>query len=375
MAKKKKPEVGTPEDRKLIQHYAEELKKKVDSLGGIEDVQRRLELSTSIFYYHTLARKAGIDVEDVNATIEFILKLYREAIMTKGYKGLKSNMIPVVYYYGTIKDRTALCLQYFEYNRWEPNGKHPPVSRQTIDNVRLRIHKAGKKDVKEFLGYLAIYDAYTSITKHFLYTASVYFSYSYQAALYLQNYEWTMRTAELLTAIKPLIEVNSKDKAKAVKDFMGVIDKQNEYLNSNQRFGRLKILNGKVEDKEAFDCLDYAIFMANQAAEYLSSVKGIIEGIKEWTNEQEGNPYKSILMPQELREKVIEPDYFTSIDDVQDKYYKDHLKKMEEKGETITEYDKKIAIFPSYDSVEVDEAMKQQTIGKLNDTLQQRKSL
>lgn len=375
MAKKKKTEVGTPEDNKLIQHYGEYFKQTIKSLGGVDEVQMRLELSTSIFYYHSKAKKAGIDDWNTEQLIDFILKLFRKAIATKGYEGLRHNMIPIVYYFGTIKDKAALCLQYFDYDRWEPDGKNPPVSRRTIDTIRMRIHKTGKDNVQEFLGYLATYDAYTSVTKHFLHTASVYFSKAFQTALYIQNYEGVKNVADLFTTLRPLIGATSTEKDIDVKAFEKQIDEQNEYLKSNWRFGKLKILNDKVVDDEASNCLEYASFLAEQTAKYLSKVKGMIEGLREWTKEQEGNSFNSILMPLELRNKVIAPEYYIAIDEIPDQYYKAHLKKMEEKGETITDYDKSIAIFPSYEDVTADESMKQQTIGKLNDTLQQRKSL
>lgn len=373
MVNKKKPEVGSAEDRKLIQHYADEIKKTVDSLGGEEEAQRRLELSTSIFYYHTLARKAGVDVADTKKTVEYILQLFREAIEIKGYKGLKPNMIPVVYYYGTLKDQAALCIQYFDYNRWE-RGHRPPINKRTIDSLRDRIRKTGLRNLQDFVNYLAVYDAYMSVTKHLFYVVSVYFAKLYQTALYIQNYEWTIRTAHLLKEIEPLIKEESKKHKDGIKfsDFGKAIDTQNDYLENNQLFGHLRINdNGTIEDTEADDCLDYATESAKQVYSPLSTVKGMIEGLREWTKEQEGNSYKSILMPQELRSKIIAPDLYTSTNMLPDKYFVSNLQTLQEQGKEITDNDKKIAILPSYDDVAVDEDMKNQTIGQLNDKLQE----
>lgn len=373
MARKKKPEVGTPEDNKLIQHYADQIKQTVKSLGGIEAVQRRLELSTSIFYYHTLARKAGIDVQDFDKTVEYILQLFRDAIATKGYKGLERNMIPVVYFYGTIKDKAGLCLQYFDYFRSVKNGKHPPINKHTIDSIRQDINDSGRENLRQFVNYLAVFEAYKAVSKHYYFVEAIYFSTIFQTALYIQNYEWITRTADLLTTMRPLITKTADGVTEdEVKAFADVIDKQNEYLQSNHLYGELKVLNEKVEDKEAFSCLEFATGMAKGIAPLLSNLKGIIEGLKEWTNEQEGNPYKSILMPQEIRNVILTPEEKLTINEVQDKYYTYYLKKMEEKGETITDHDRAIAILPSYSDVEVDENIKQQTIGKLNETLQEK---
>lgn len=374
MANKKKPEVGSAEDRKLIQHYADEIKKQAEKVGGIEEAQRRLDLSCSIFYYHTLARKAGIDVEDFDKTVEYILKLFRDTIVTKGYRGLQRNMIPVVYYYGTIKDKAALCLQYFDYTRLNKGGKHPPIGKRTIDSLRQRIYDSGRETLREFVNYLAIYETYKAVAKHLYYVENIYFSTIFQTALYIQNYEWLTRTADLLTAMRPLITKTTDGVSKdAIKAFADVIDKQNDYLQSNQRFGELKVINDKVEDKEAINCLDFAKGMAEGIAPLLSNIKGIIEGLKEWTTKQEGKPFNSIIMPQDIREAILFPEEKLSINEVQDKYYKYHLKEMEKKGDPITDHDKVIAILPTYAEVEVDEDIKQQTIGKLNDTLQEKR--
>lgn len=371
MANKKKPEVGTPEDK--FQHYAEELKKKVDSLGGREEAIRRVELTGSILYYSSRAREKGIDTSKTDNIIEYILNLFREEIATKGYKGVNHNMISPVYYYGTIKDKAALCLQYFDYFRTAKDGKHPPVSKRTIDSLRQKVADSGKENLQEFVFYISVYEAYKKISKHFYFVEGVYFSTIFQTALYIQNYEWITRTADLLTAMRPLITKSADGVSEeAIKAFADVIDKQNEYLLNSQRYGELKIVNNKVEDKEALDCLDFAKGMAVGIAPVLSKLKGIIEGIKEWNNDTEGNPYKSILMPQEIREVIVSPSEKLTISEVQDKYYKCHLKEMEEKGESITDQDKAIAILPLYSDVEVDENLKKQTIETLYDTIQKK---
>lgn len=373
MARKKKPEVGTPESNGLIKKYAEQWAKHVADLGGAENAQRRVELSTSLYYYHTLAKKAGVDVENFDKTAEYILQLFRDAIVTKGYRGLERNMIPVVYYYGTLKDKAALCLQYFDYTRLNKDGKHPPIGKRTIDSLRQRIYDSGRENLRKFINYLAVYETYKAIGKHFYYVEAIYFSTIFQTALYIQNYEWITRTADLLQAMRPLITKTTDGVTEdAIKAFANVIDKQNEYLQEYQRYGELKVINDKVEDKEAISCLEFATGMAQGIAPLLSNLKGIIEGLKEWTTEQEGKPFNSILMPQDIREAILFPDEKLTINEVHDKYYKSHLKKMEEKGETITDHDKAIAILPSYTDVEVDEDIKQQTIGKLNDTLQEK---
>lgn len=371
MVKKKKIEVGTPEDNKLIQHSADKIKQTVDGLGGTEEAQRRLELSSSIFYYHTLARKAGIDVQNFDKTIEYILQLFRDAIATKGYKGLQRNMIPVVYYYGTIKDKAGLCLQYFDYFRSVKDGKHPPIGKRTIDSLRRKIADTGTNNLKEFVSYLGIYEAYKKVSRHFYFVEGIYFSTIYQTALYIQNYEWITRTAEIFTAMLPFVPKTADSVTEEdIKGLTNIIEKQNEYLQSNHLYGKLKVINGeKVEDKEAFSCLEFATGMAERVTPVLSNLKGIIEGIKEWTKEREGNPYKSILMPQELRSVITVPEVSLTINEVQDKYYKSNLKAMEENGETITDYDKRIAILPSYSDVDADGEMKQQTKDKLNEAL------
>lgn len=374
MANKKKPEVGSAEDRKLIQHYADIIKKTAEKLGGIGEAQMRTQLSLSIFYYNRIATKAGVDATNFKDMVDFILSMFRDAIETKGYKGLKSHMVPVVYFYGTLKDKAALCIQYFDYKRWNPKGTHSPVSKYTIDSLRDRIRNSGLKNLQEFVNYLAVYDAYMSITKHLLYVASLYFARLYQTALYFRNYEWTTRTAKLLEEVEPLV----KDEDKQNKDgiayskFGDVIKSQNLYLNDNQQFGQLRVNdNGAIEDTEADNCLEYAIEAAKEVYSPLSTVKGMIEGLREWNMEQEGNPYKSILMPQELRNKILAPEVYTSTNMLPDRYFFSYLKEREKEGEMVTDHDIKIAVIPSYDDVAVDEEMKEQIIGELNDKLQQ----
>ena len=72
-----------------------------------------------------------------------------------------------------------------------------------------------------------------------------------------------------------------------------------------------------------------------------------------------------MFVPMELREQIdmLEQGY---LQELQSKYYHSHLKYMEERGETITDADRKIALFPEYEEVKPDEGTKKYTLEKLD---------
>lgn len=279
-----------------------------------------------------------------NESTEDTLTLFREKVSKVGYHGIKADMIPVVEKHGTTKDKVALVINaHFDMKR---DKKTPLLSRKQADDIKAEIKTHGRTEMVEFMNCLSLYDALRNILNLFYRVKYAYLSMAYQATIYFQTYEWLGEVEELFNSFVPLVAPDKQ------KEFKQLTEKYNNYLQNYQRFGELEEVNGKGWiDRQRSNCFDFADVITTELCKNkLSQLKGAIEAIEKWVQDNKAEMFVSM----ELRDQLF--DIQTGdIQELQSKYYHSHLKYMEERGDTPTDEDKKIALFPSYDEVEADD--------------------
>ena len=151
--------------------------------------------------------------------------------------------------------------------------------------------------------------------------------------------------------------------ALAVTELKLIAKNYNDYLNLFQRFGDLDEVQGDGWiDKQRGNCFEFAEALTTEyVTNRLAELKGHITAIKLWIKKNGAE----MFVPMELRKQIdmLEQGY---LQELQSKYYHSHLKYMEERGETITDADRKIALFPEYEEVKPDEGTKKYTLKKLD---------
>lgn len=315
----------------------QEHKKRIEELGGYEAVQKRLELSKSILLHYRLRGKT---LEEI---VESVLQEFREEVAKYGYVGVKKEMLPIIAHYGTIKDKVALIVNaHFDMQRSED----PILSRKQADDIRAEVRTQGRDAMVEFMNYLSLFDTLRSILPQFYRAKYSYLAMAFQSTIYFQTYEWLSKAEELFNRFSSLVDPNKQ------AEFRQLAKEYNSYLQSYQRFGELdEKSGGKWVDEQIEDCLSYAeIISTDFCKERLSQAKAAIEAIEAWVSDNQAE----LFLSMELREQMIALKT-ESIQELQDKYCYSHLHFMEERGETPTEADRKIALFPSYEEVERNE--------------------
>lgn len=275
--------------------------------------------------------------------IEFVLDKYRKGLAEGGYNFIQKEkqLIPIVEAYGSVKDKVALIVNaHFDMSKDEIE---PLLSRNEAEAIKAEIRTQGIEAMEEFMTYLYLTDALRFILQQF-YTAKFSFlSSAYQSTIYLHTYEWLGKTEELFNSFASLVDPNKQ------AEFNQLATEYNSYLQNYQRFGELDEKSGDGwVDEQREDCLSYAQILCTEVCRNrLSQLKGAIEAIEQWTKDNEAE----LFLPMELRNQIHTLKTET-IQELQSKYYSSHLRYMEERGETPTEADRKIALFPGYEEVE-----------------------
>lgn len=341
--------------------------------GMLANSKDQYELTLALLYYDVRAKKFNgsdkIDNSNIKSLISSVLSLYRSYIQHLGFTRLSTSMVTIVKHYGTIKDKAILCIQHFDYARYD-EGKRNPVSQATADAVRNSIHKQGEEAVQEFLSYLKIYDAYTSINVEYNNNRAIYKANAYLAALYIQNYEWTLRLCNIMDGVTDIVKsVNPPTATYPSNKVKALGDLKDKYLKDYFNFGELYFYNkGKKEDN-LLGSLQYVRdgIIQNGVIPSLSKMKGMITAVREWAKTVGDPDY--MLMPYPLKVEVNAPTVYYWVKEIEDKYYISKLKEKEAKGKTISEEERQEAIFPSFGDVEEDAETKQWTLEELDGTL------
>lgn len=322
----------TPELRSKINSAIDKLRDTYMRLGGEEGTKKRKELMLALFKYKS---------------VDEALTRFREVLGKTGFLGLEreQELIPIVEYYGTIKDKTALVVN-SHWDMTKEEGKTPLMTRKRVDDIRNDIRSQGYEAMKEFMTYLAMFDSIKKVYHLYYRLKYSYLSMAYQSTIYFQTYEWLGKAEELFNSFASLVDPNKRE------EFSKLAQDYNTYLQSYQRFGELEEVKGEGWiDKQRDNCLTYAdVITTDFCRKRLADFKGAVVGIDKWI------AYHKVEMfiPMELREQRANLHY-AQIQELQSKYYFSHLKYMEDHGETPTDADKKIALFPEYDEVEPNE--------------------
>lgn len=344
------------DSEEFVQDAIKKHKEFVEQMGGYEAVQKRLDLSRALLITY---RNRGNSVKEI---VEDVLKEYRDGLAKYGYISVKKEMIPVVTHYGTIKDRAALCIIcYFDLEIDRKRVVIPPtplLTREEQEEVKSTIRLEGRAAMVEFNNYTALYDTFVRDKRDFYRLKYAFLSNAYQATIYFQTYEWLGKAEELFNSFATLVDPNKQ------AEFRQLVDSYNSYLQNYQRFGELDEKSGEGWiDKQREDCLTYAeVITTDFLRQRLANLKGHIAALKLWIKKNGAE----IFVPMELRNQIeiIETEL---IQELQSKYYHSHLKYMEEHGQTPTDADRKIALFPEYDEVEPDEGTKKYALKKLDE--------
>lgn len=276
-------------------------------------------------------------------TIEYVLQKFRNKVAKSGSVGLmkEKDVIPIVSVLGTPKDKAALVLAAY----WNMRGGDysPILNRKEVDEIRESVRVQGEKAMKEFVLSLSIRDALHKGLHLFYRLKHSYSAVAYQTALYFHTYEWLGKAEELFNSFAPLVDPNKKE------EFAKLTERYNNYLQNYQQFGELDHIDGdKWVDKQRKTCLEWAEMSSEFCAEKLSDLKGAVEGFTEWIADNKAE----ILVPTEVLDQLsIGVHFDTIIKELQCKYKQTHLETLKEEGKTITEEDKKIALFPNYEDV------------------------
>lgn len=322
----------SPERSEKIRSSMEKLRETYVAMGGKEGIEKRTELLKALLQY-----RGGK---------EAALTLFRERISSKGYEGIEKSIIPIVEAYGTTKDKVALVVNgYFDMKR-DPYNRTPIVSKKEANEIKAKVREQGREEMVAFMNALSLFDTLRFILPHFYKAKYSYLSLAYQSTIYFQTYEWLGKTEELFKSFASLVDPNKQE------EFNELAKSYNSYLQTYQRFGELEEKSGDGWlDKQREDCLNYAEIITKEFCEdRLSRLKGAIEAIEEWIKDNGAEMFVSM----ELRDQ-IEVCKTETIQELQSKYYFSHLSYMEEEGETPTDADRKIAIFPEYNEVERNE--------------------
>lgn len=287
-----------------------------------------------------------------------VLQEFRDRVGKLGYKGLYEEMLPFVEVYGTTKDKAALnAIAFHDMSRGIV--KTPVLSsRGRTEDIKRNIQLQGQEEVLEYMENLTYYDAIQNTLNYFYELKYNYASAAYQATIYLNQYEWLKKAEELFNSFTAIVPEDKQ------ADLKIIAKNYNNYLKSCQPFGELDEVKGKGwKDKDTANCLDYAKSIIEVVVQKkLANVKGFIEGVNKWVKSFGAE----MFIPMELRDQIefIKGGY---VDELQDKYYTSHLKRMKERGEIITNESKVIAVFPSYEDIKPDKEVVKLTINKLNE--------
>lgn len=330
--------------------------------------EEQRELTSALLFYDVRAKKMHLDNSSVQSLINSILPLFRRNVSRYGYTKLPLSMVVIAEHYGTLKDKITLCIQYFDYQR-EDGGSRNPVSKRRAERIRASIWEQGDETTHELQYGLGIYDTYTSISAQYATCKAMYQVDGLKAALYLQNFEWLDRVITLSNAVKEIVSSASINSTFSKIKLNSFVDLRDQYLKDNFNFGELLHLN--LGKKEKVGTLQYAdeLLIEQGVKPSLSVLKGMITAIAEWAKDNGDADY--LFMPYDLKQDIIDPVNASTIEEIGERFYIGHLYELEVEGKPISNTDKHISTFPSYDDVEADAETKQQTIEKLDETLKE----
>lgn len=346
----------TSTKRKTAKKAMEEHKKFVEDLGGREHAEKMLDLS-GVLYKN---RRRG---SNANEVAENILQEFRSVVGEKGYYGITEEMIPVVEVYGTIKDKAALCANaYFDMEQRRQSEKREPLlDRERTDEIRAGIRAQGMKSMVEFTNYLSLYEALNNSGELAYGLKKAFISSVYHTLLYINLYEWIGDTEDLISSVTPLVQEDKRE------ELQHIISKHDKYLQTLPMFGkanREESEAGWIKDRKRRVYFEVAETLASlYVADELADLKGYIEALRLWIEKNEAEMFVPMNIRINLWIADKEP---IEVQDVDERYFRSHIKKMEESGEPISDADMEVAILPEYAAIKGSKSITKYTLNFLD---------
>lgn len=288
----------------------------------------------------TLTRKLITAVKKYGG-VEKGLAKFRKDVAGRGWAGVEDDVCPIVLVYGTIRDQALLAVAYIDARGRA--SKAVTETAQRIKNSYIKNWERPQEEKKEYAYYISAFAALNELRDLFYAATARYEFFGTKTANYILGYESLQRGADMFNKVAPLI---ATDKA---NEFAALQQQYNTLLSNTRDFGKLAYKDGSFIDEQAGDVWGYADFTAKETITKLAELKAILLAFKDWAEDMGVVEFT----PWYYRECLLDAQN-NSYKFVGGKYYKSHLRTLEENGEPITDEDRKLAILPDFDGTEAD---------------------
>ena len=262
-----------------------------------------------------IARKNKAFRGEDEKPVDFALRIFEDLLKANGYKGIGKEFIPVVTLFGNDNQKIALIL--CGYYDAEPKLL-TPSQREAIEES---LYATPQGDAL----FSHLIAAFNAIGKQRDRLYRFYFEYTAEAINAAFHFSQRRRVQEL-NQIK-------------------------EALKDNSDFAALNI--GIPQMAMAEHHLNRAKQSAERAERDIILLKSLFTALDRFVSTNKAE----LIVPYEWKEASrVTKDFVPQLGA---RYYKDHLESLKFVGADITEEDREVAIFPSYDDVEAEEEMVQ----------------
>lgn len=269
--------------------------------------------------------------------IEECLEAFRKAIREKGGEGIEKEMVPTVRAFGNVRDLSLLLyLGFFEAHIVDPkDGK----------KIKDSTQRFSVEEKCEHLTYLRCYSAMRSFSHILQESSGIYYTAAYSLARNIANYEALTIIPKYSTILLNLIPKDNTDEA--LKCIKRMSDELNE---ATGLYGDFEVDREKYELKtqkieELFQIVKDGAETANLC---MRDYKTMLMTVYKWAEEHNATDF----IPQIIIDNRKDMEHGKGIVLLNDKWLMSDLKEREERGEQITEEDRRRAIVANYSDTE-----------------------
>lgn len=320
-------------DKKTHEHLLQMMETNrqiVEQLGGAEEVTKNLDLFKAMLKYKT--KEKG-------------LKAFRKAASYDGYYSVSMDMIAIVETYGTLEDKSALCiLCYYDMDR---DGQRPRLTKKRLKAIEKSIKAVG--GYPTYLEYMNIFNSLIFATDMIKQSYSMYYTTAEKAAHFLNTYLWFSSVWKLLVdKIPDMIADEDEEKFKnTLISFFGDVAHNNLNLDFDFDYKPRGNFNGDLDSMTSVLSGAYKQ-IRDMAEKKLSIVKGILTGINKWIEDNKAEMFAPLV----LRKHLVLTPFNTIPREIPERFTKQYA---EEHKDELKEQEKDFPIFPEYEDLPVDE--------------------